>query len=91
MLFRSGHKTETPLFIDLHDGYNQLAPGVISFNNYIPNDNIYLSSYGDVQNIAFESATISNVRTNLLPLANDFGFTNADVTTLFRTYNQLSN
>ena len=87
----NGHKTETPLFIDLHDGYNQLAPGTISFNNYIPNDNIYLSSYGDVQNIAFESATISNVRTNLLPLANDFGFTNADVTTLFRTYNQLSN
>ena len=87
----NGHKTETPLFIDLHDGYNQLAPGIISFNNYIPNDNIYLSSYGDVQNIAFESATISNVRTNLLPLANDFGFTNADVTTLFRTYNQLSN
>ena len=85
----NGHKTETPLFIDLHDGYNQLAPGTISFNNYIPNDNIYLSSYGDVQNIAFESATISNVRTNLLPLANDFGFTNTDVTTLFRTYNQL--
>ena len=24
----NGHKTETPLFIDLHDGYNQLAPGV---------------------------------------------------------------
>lgn len=87
----SSHE-KTPLFIDIYDSYNNTRPGIIWFDNVVPNDNIAICNFSIIKDIAFSSTTIPNVRNKLnnSTYQNNYGYTAADVNKLFLTYNKLS-
>lgn len=87
----SSHE-KTPLFIDIYDSYNNTRPGIVWFDNVVPNDNIAISNFSIIKDIAFSSTTIPNVRNKLnnSTYQNNYGYTAADVNKLFLTYNKLS-
>ncbi|WP_300108779.1 hypothetical protein [uncultured Alistipes sp.] len=78
--------SKSPLFIDLRDNFNQALYYEDTLEECRPYDEIFIQDFEEIQNIAFGSENLTDIRAKVLSLKDKYNFSSGDVTILFRTY-----